>query len=131
MAVDKLDLLADDVVGDRDRLLGIALVVLDDDLDLAPGDAARLIDQCGGRIGPGLELIADRSELAGHRAGDRYRQIISFHGRRQNRQRRTRNEQDERLSHGIVLLKQGAYSANAKLGDDRKCARASLHCAGA
>ncbi len=36
MPVDIFDLLADDEIGDGDRLLRIAGVVLDDDLDLAP-----------------------------------------------------------------------------------------------
>ncbi len=59
MAVDELDLLADDAVGDRDRLLGIASVVLDDDLHLATVDPAGLVDGGGGGLGAPLHLLAD------------------------------------------------------------------------
>src|SRR5689334_12373082 len=59
VAIDVFYLLADDEVGDRDRLFRIAGVVLDDDLDLAPVDAARLVDRGRGGLGAALHLFAD------------------------------------------------------------------------
>ena len=86
MSVDELDLLADDEIGDGDRLFRIAGVVLDDDLDLAPVDPAGVIDRRGGGLGAALHLFADRSDGTGHRPRDRDRDVLS-HGRRRQRPR--------------------------------------------
>ena len=64
MAVDELDLLPDDQVRHRDRLLRIAGVVLDHDLDLAAIDAAGVVDRGGGGFRAALHLVADRGDRA-------------------------------------------------------------------
>ncbi len=71
MAINELDAVADDPVGDRNRLLGIALVIFDIQLDLPPPDTASSIDRLGGGLRPLLELIADRGELPRHRPHNR------------------------------------------------------------
>ena len=84
VAGDELDLLADDEIGDRDRLLGIAGVVLDDDLDLAPVDAAGLVDRGGGGLAAAFHLFADRGDRAGHRTDDGDLDVLSLDRRRIN-----------------------------------------------
>ena len=82
VAVDIFDLLPDDEVGDRHRLLRIARVVLDHDLDLAPVDPAGLVDRRGGGLGAPLHLFADRRHRPGHRPGDRDGDVLSAGRRR-------------------------------------------------
>ena len=76
MAVDEPDAVGDDAVGDRHRLLGIADVVLDGELDLAAHDAALGVDRGDGGLGAVLELVADGGELAGHRPDHREVDVV-------------------------------------------------------
>ena len=80
MSVDELDPLADDQVGDRNRLLRIAGVVLDHDLDLAAVNSARVVDGGGGGLGAALHLVADRGDRAGHRACDGDDDVVGEEG---------------------------------------------------
>ncbi len=82
MAVDIFDLLPDDEIGDGHRLLRVAGVVLDDNLDLAPVDAAAVVDRSGRGLGAALHLLADARDRPGHRPGDRDRDVVGQNRRR-------------------------------------------------
>jgi hypothetical protein len=69
MAVDELDAVGDDAVGDGDGLLGIAGIVIKDDLEGLPVDAAILVDGLCREFGAVLELLADAGDRTGHRSG--------------------------------------------------------------
>ncbi len=70
VADDELDAVADELVGDRDALLGIGDVVARLDLDLLAENAAGGVDVGGGLIDPLGQLRAERGVGAGDRAGD-------------------------------------------------------------
>ena len=70
VADDELDAVADELVGDRDALLGIGNVVALLDLDLLAEDAAGLVEVVG-RLSDALgQLRAERGVRAGDRTGD-------------------------------------------------------------
>ena len=75
MAVDELDALGHDTVGDADGLFGIAGVVLDTILMVLPQHAAGLVDGLGREFGAVLHLLADVAFEPGQRADDRDRDI--------------------------------------------------------
>ncbi len=108
MAVDELDLLADDQVRHRDRLLRIAGVVLDHDLDLLAVDAAGLVDRGGGGFGAALHLVADRGERAGHRTGDGDDEVVGQGGGGERRERDPRQRQNDNVAHDWLLPGKGA-----------------------
>ena len=56
-------------VGQRHRLVGIAEVVADDELDGLREDAALGVEILDRQLGPALILLAEPSVGAGHRAG--------------------------------------------------------------
>ena len=99
VAVDELDLLTDDEIGDGDRLFRIAGVVLDDDLDLAPVDAAGVVDRGGRGLRAPLHLFADRGDRAGHRSGDGDRDVLSAGRRGQRRQGAPCQRQKHKSAH--------------------------------
>ena len=61
--------LVDHLVGDRDRLLGIAGVVADPEHELLAEHAAGLVEVLDRLLGALLHLLAEDRVLAGHRAG--------------------------------------------------------------
>ena len=70
MADHELDAVADELVGDRNALLGIGDVVARLDLDLLAEDAAGLVDVLGRLIDPLRELRAEGGVGPGDRPGD-------------------------------------------------------------
>ena len=103
VAGDELDLLADDEIGHRDRLLGIAGVVLDDDLDLAALDAAGFVDRSRGGFPAAFLLFADRRDRTRHRTDDGDRDVLRFDRRGGQRQREPCQRQDQRFMHVHAL----------------------------
>ena len=67
---------AGELLGDCARLLGIAGVVADLELELLAHHAARSVDVGHRRFGAVLELGSERGVLAGHRSGDAYADIL-------------------------------------------------------
>ena len=57
--IDEFDAVADELVGDRDALLGIGHVVADDERDLLAEDAAGGVDVLDRLLGAVLELRAE------------------------------------------------------------------------
>ena len=88
MTVDVFDLLPDDAIGDSHRLLRIAGVVLDHDLDLAAIHAAGVIDRRGGCLRAALHLFADAGDRSGHRSGDGDGDVLGVSRRRSARRAR-------------------------------------------
>ncbi len=70
MADDEFDAVADELVGDRNALLGIGDVVALLDLDLLAENAAGLVDVLGRLADALCQLRAERGVGAGDRAGD-------------------------------------------------------------
>ena len=70
MADHEMHAVADELVGDRDALLGIGDVVAEFDHDLLAEDAARLVEVLGGLLDALRQLRAERSVGAGDRTGD-------------------------------------------------------------
>ena len=60
----------DQLLGGRDRLGRVGLVVLDDELDLAAEHAAGLVDLVLGDLGALRDVVAGRRERAGQRLRD-------------------------------------------------------------
>ena len=76
MPGDKDDLLADHVVGRRDRLLRIASVVGDDQVELLAEHAALGVDVGDRHLGAALHLLAERGIRAGDRPDHRDRDVL-------------------------------------------------------
>ena len=70
VADDEFDAVADELVGDRNALLGIGNVVALLDLDLLAENAAGLVEVVGGLRDALRQLRAERSVRAGDRTGD-------------------------------------------------------------
>ena len=70
MTVYVFDLLPDDAIGDSDRLLRIAGVVLDHDRDFAAVHPAGVVDRCGSGLGAVFHLFTDAGYGACHRSSD-------------------------------------------------------------
>ena len=79
---------------------GIALVVLDVELDLAAVDAARRVDRVGGGLRALLELIADGGELSGHRSDHRKGDVVGEGDRRAHHQAENGRAQNTHFFHG-------------------------------
>jgi hypothetical protein len=77
MPIDELDSLRNDAVGNGHRLLWIAGIILNDDLDGFAVDTAILVDGLGSKLGAMPELLADRGHRFRHRACHRNRDVFS------------------------------------------------------
>ena len=91
-------LLTDELFRDRAGLLGIAGIVADLELELAPEHAACRIDVGDRLIGPVLHLPAEGRLAAGHRAGDGDGDVLR-HGRRREEAEEERESAKPQLVH--------------------------------
>jgi hypothetical protein len=66
---DHIDLVGDQLVRCRDRLLGVAIVISDDELQGLAEQAAALVDLGYGHLDRALVLLAEPRHLAGDRPG--------------------------------------------------------------
>src|SRR6516162_9016976 len=77
MSVHEFDVEAGQAVGDGDRLLRVADIVLDIELDLLAVDAARRVDRLDAGLGAVLELLADGRDRPGEGSGNRNGDVLS------------------------------------------------------
>ena len=82
MAGHEGDLPGRELVRHRDRLLRVAGVVADLELDLATHHAATGVDVCDGHLGAAAQLRAEGCVLARHRAGGRDGDVLRDRRRR-------------------------------------------------
>ena len=108
------DVLVNHVVRDRDRLLRVAGIVADLELDLLAIDAALGVQVLDRHLGAALHLIAENGILAGHRSGRRDHHI-GVRGRGRNAEPGHSAEQHRRQSlHALHSPKDCVISARPR-----------------
>ena len=106
MTVDEDDLLVDELVGDRDGLLGVAGVVADLQDQLLAVDAALGVDVLHRHLGTVLHLHTEDGVLAGERPGDGDHGVGPCRHRRGGGERRGAQEEQRESTHpwGSLLI---------------------------
>ena len=94
-----------ELLGDGGGLLGVTLVVLHPDDDLAALDAAFGVDLVRGELGALRELLADLGQVPGHGRGDADHEVLGRGGagRQRGGRQEPQDSEDTQQLHGSLL----------------------------
>ena len=110
MADQEIDLLGDQLGRDRHGHLGVAAIILDDQLQLLAEHAAMAVDVLDRGFGAGPHLVAERRIVAGHRAGQADQDIGPCRRIAPRRSARARHSAEQRPGLSNLLYAFHRYS---------------------